>query len=69
MTIQIEHEISEFLFEQLAIENLDKYIENVIINTLDYMKCPYEAECNVLLTTNEEIHKMNQEFQIGRAHV
>ena len=33
---------------------------------LELEQCPYEAEVNLLLTTDEEIHKMNLEFrQIG----
>ncbi|MCI8319896.1 MAG: rRNA maturation RNase YbeY [Dorea sp.] len=35
---------------------------------LDYIGCPYEAELNLLLTTDEEIRRMNREFrQIDRA--
>ena len=35
---------------------------------LDYEKCPYEAEVNVLLTDDQEIHRINQEFRgIDRA--
>lgn len=35
--------------------------------SLDYIDCPYEAEVNLLLTMNEEIRQMNQEFrQIDR---
>lgn len=30
---------------------------------LDYVGCPYEAEVNLLLTTDEEIHRMNREFR------
>ena len=42
--------------------------EHVIEHSLDYEKCPYEAEVNLLLTSNEEIHRMNREFrQIDRA--
>lgn len=42
--------------------------EQVIEHSLDYENCPYEAEVNLLLTSNEEIHKMNREFRgIDRA--
>ena len=35
---------------------------------LEYEGCPYEAEINLLLTTDDEIHRMNEEFrQIDRA--
>ena len=41
--------------------------EKVIDAALDYVGCPYEAEVNLLLTMNEEIHEMNMNFrQIDR---
>ena len=40
---------------------------NVIEAALDYVDCPYDAEVNLLLTMNQEIHQMNLEFrQIDR---
>ena len=40
----------------------------VIEEALDYENCPYEAEVNLLLTMNEQIHEMNQQFRgIDRA--
>lgn len=42
--------------------------ETVINAALEYAGCPYEAEVNLLLTQNEMIQEMNQEFrQIDRA--
>lgn len=42
--------------------------ELVIEAALDYEGCPYEVEVNLVLTTDEEIRKMNQEFrQIDKA--
>ena len=39
----------------------------VVEASLDYEKCPYEAQVNLLLTGNEEIHEMNRNFrQIDR---
>ncbi len=38
-------------------------ISKVIEASLDYEKCPYEAEVNVVLTGNEEIHQVNKEFR------
>ena len=35
----------------------------VIEEALEYEGCPYEAEVNLLLTTDEEIHAMNREFR------
>lgn len=37
--------------------------EKVINAALDYVGCPYEAEVNLLLTMNDEIHQMNWEFR------
>lgn len=46
----------------------EELARTVIEAALDYEKCPYEAEVNLLLTTNEEIQKMNAEFrEIDRA--
>lgn len=37
--------------------------EKVIDTVLDYAKCPYEAEVNLLLTMNDEIQEMNRNFR------
>lgn len=37
--------------------------KQVIETSLDYVKCPYECEVNLLLTMNPEIHQMNKEFR------
>ena len=43
-------------------------ISKVIEASLDYEKCPYEVEINVVLTGNKEIHQINREFRnIDRA--
>ena len=40
----------------------------VIEEAMDFVKCPYECEINLLLTTNEAIHEMNNNFrEIDRA--
>lgn len=42
--------------------------KRVIEAALDYVNCPYETEVNLLLTMNDEIHEMNQNFrEIDRA--
>ena len=42
--------------------------KKVIDAAIDYVDCPYEAEVNLLLTMNEEIHEMNRNFrEIDRA--
>lgn len=35
----------------------------VVSAALDHIGCPYEAEVNLLLTTNAEIRQMNREFR------
>lgn len=37
--------------------------EEVAEAVLDYEACPYEAQIELLLTMNEEIHQMNKEFR------
>lgn len=42
-------------------------IKKVILAVLEYEDCPYETEVNIVLTNNEEIHKINREYrQIDR---
>lgn len=42
--------------------------EKVIETALDYLGCPYEAEVNLMLTMNQQIHETNLEFRgIDRA--
>ena len=38
----------------------------VVEAALEYEGCPYEAEINLLLTTDDEIHRMNEEFRSDR---
>lgn len=45
----------------------EKLAKKVIEAALDYEECPYEVEVNLLLTMNDEIQEMNQNFrQIDR---
>ena len=41
----------------------EELAEKVINAALDYADCPYEAEVNLLLTMNDEIREMNQNFR------
>ncbi|MBQ3600310.1 MAG: rRNA maturation RNase YbeY [Lachnospiraceae bacterium] len=54
-------------FEYEAEEKLDfdyeGLIKRVIEQVLDYEKCPYESEINIVLTNNEEIALINGEFR------
>lgn len=58
MTINIEYETDIKL-------NLDyeKIIRAVIEQAVDYEKCPYETEVNVILTDNQAIHEVNKEYR------
>lgn len=48
--------------------DVEETARSVVEAALEMEECPYEAEVSLLLTTDEEIHKMNLEFrQIDRA--
>lgn len=58
MTINFDYEVTkEFDFNFEAMER------QVIEACLDYEACPYEAEVNLLLTDNEQIRQINQEYR------
>lgn len=58
MTINIEYEAEK----QLGIP-YKEIIENVVLESLDYVECPYEAEVNVIITNNQEIQAINKEHR------
>lgn len=58
MTINIEYEASKPL--GFDYESMQK---KVVEACLDYENCPYEAEVSILLTDDDEIQKINQEFR------
>ena len=43
--------------------NYQELAEQVAEAVLDYENCPYEAQVELLLTMNDEIHEMNREFR------
>lgn len=58
MSIYIENETDfeiDFDYEEL--------INKVINYSLDFIKCPYEVEINVVLTDNDGIWQVNKEFR------
>lgn len=63
MTFHFEYEADkQFSFDYEAL------MKRVMLQVLDYEKCPYEVEINIIITTNEEIHQINAEYrQIDRA--
>ena len=58
MTINIEYETEIEL--NLPYEDI---IKSVINESIDYEKCPYEVEVNVILTDNREIHQINKDHR------
>ncbi len=58
MTINIEYEAEK----ELGIP-YKEIIETVVLESLDYVECPYEAEVNVIITDNQEIQAINKEHR------
>lgn len=58
MTVNIEYEAEDKL--NLPYEEI---IKNVVEEALIYENCPYEAEVNVVLTGNQEIHQLNLDYR------
>ncbi len=59
MTINVEYEAGKQL--DLPYEEI---IREVVTASLDYEKCPYEAEVSVILTDNESIRSINLEHRL-----
>lgn len=58
MTINIEYEAEKKL--DMPYEEI---ITSIVLESLDYEKCPYEVEINVLITDNEDIRQINKEYR------
>ena len=58
MTFEIENE-----YTGEVVEDYQEIIKTVIQAALDYEKCPYEVQVDVLLTDNETIHGINKEYR------
>lgn len=58
MTINIEDEAGKK--PDLPYEEI---IREIVLETLDYENCPYEAEISVVLTDNETICRLNREYR------
>lgn len=58
MTINIENE-TEIKLDV----DYETIIRQVVEKAVDYEKCPYEIEVNVVLTDNEAIHEINKEYR------
>ena len=62
MTIDFENESSL----DLGLE-LNGVAQDVVSCALDYMDCPYEAQVSILITDDDEIHRINlEQRQIDR---
>jgi len=63
MTFHFEYEVEKkFPFDYEAL------IKRVVEQVLDYEKCPYEVEVNIVITDDEEIRQVNEEYrEIDRA--
>lgn len=58
MTFEIENE-----YTGEVVEDYQEIIKTVIQAALDYEKCPYEVQVDVLLTDNDTIHGINKEYR------
>lgn len=58
MTISIEYEAGKKL--DIPYEEI---INDIVMASLDFERCPYEAEVNVILTDNDAIRHINQEHR------
>lgn len=58
MTLNLEKEYDL----ELGLE-YEETAKMVINQVLEEEGCPYEAEVNLLLTSDEEIHRMNREYR------
>ncbi len=58
MTLYLEEEGETIL--PFEVESLAK---RVVKGALDHLDCPYEAEVNLLLTTDPQIREMNKEYR------
>jgi len=58
MSIFIENELDNPLPE-----HYEDIVTDVIMASLDYLKCPYECEVNVIFTDNEGIREINRDYR------
>lgn len=58
MTVRLEYEIDKTISA-----DDESLIRRVVEEACDYAACPYEAEVNVVITDNEGIRRVNQEYR------
>ena len=61
MTIQFENEYLEHDLSDIFSFPYEEVASFVVNQVLDQEKCPYEASVEIILTSDEEIHKINME--------
>lgn len=58
--------MSVFFENESGQEIPEKYefiVSDIIDSTIDYIKCPYECEVNVIFTDNEGIREINKDYR------
>ena len=58
MTIDIEYD-----YPEIEVDEYREIIEKVILQALEYVECPYEAQVYVLITDNESIRAINRDHR------
>ena len=41
----------------------NEIVEDIVAASLDYLKCPYDCEVNILFTNNDGIQELNRNFR------
>ena len=59
MSVNISYETDK----SLGLDDYENVIKDVVETSLDEKKCPYEAEVNVILSDDENIRRINNEFR------
>lgn len=59
MSVNISYETDK----GLGLDDYEKIIKDVVEAALDEKKCPYETEVNVILSDDEDIRRINNEFR------
>lgn len=63
MNVEIEYESCGFVEQHSKEFPCEEIINKVVSAALDYEKCPYEAEVQVLITDNRSICSVNKEHR------
>lgn len=58
MSVYFENELNELLPD-----NYQEIVTDIIEASLDYLKCPYECELNVIFTDDSGIQEINSEYR------